>query len=84
MSSSDQGREMLGRIDRRLEFIQGCDFRGIWVSYYERESPVSFFDTTPMGITILLLSKDQDTIDQDLPLNLMQVRNHAGLYVRHT
>jgi ATP-binding cassette subfamily C (CFTR/MRP) protein 1 len=63
-------------------------------------SPISFFDTTPMGIKNCItlsfndelinfstgrilsrLSKDQDTIDQDLPMTLMQVRNHAGLYV---
>ena len=54
-------------------------------------SPTSFFDTTPLGLSLLSiylsilmmyigrilsrLSKDQDTLDNELSMTLMQVRH---------
>ena len=56
-------------------------------------SPTSFFDTTPLGLSLYLssislsismmyigrilsrLSKDQDTLDNELSMTLMQVRS---------
>ncbi|KAK7049860.1 hypothetical protein VNI00_005290 [Paramarasmius palmivorus] len=35
------------------------------------KSPVAFFDTTPMGRVLSRLSKDQDTLDTLLPLNML-------------